>query len=156
MDKYALDELRTILFLDSNAEYVKIAARKITDYYRYSYRETYEGNRIDLDPESLYILDEIFHRIINIAEYIDGLSKTIVYYLSLIGFLLCFYNQIERLEEKKISDYKQVFLENGKIVFYRGHNNAEWRLIPSVLRGLNKTIVLNDDYYFKLLDNDGT
>lgn len=79
--------------------------------------------------------------------------KTKYYYLLLTAFVLYFNERKTIL--KKYHRYDEIKESNSSNTFYRGQTNSEWRITPSVLRGLEKNIIFDDNYYFMLLDKHG-
>jgi hypothetical protein len=82
---------------------------------------------------------------------VTALNRSIAYYLLKTAFVICYYHLVRAKEKTFLDSFKQLKDDKREGVYFRGQTNTEWRITPSILRNLNKSIVLDDNYYFKLL-----
>ena len=104
----------------------------------------------------------IFFPVEEIREYLSEkfvFDKTLTfiadrkkyYYLLKMAFFTGYRRLIKFKESQYISSFNDIIKEKRNNVYYRGQTNSDWRISPSVLRDLNKSVVFNDNYYFKIL-----
>lgn len=139
-DSYTINELFTIN--EFNEGLIAGAKRNILNYARESAPNIY-----DLE---VYIYDDI----IDTRAKQSRKTKLRLYYLLLIAFVNAFYQAVGVFREIEYDKFKPEELDSEGYYAYRGQSNAEWRISPSMLRGLNKDIAVDDNYYFYLLKED--
>ena len=148
---YNTERLKEIYANNDNQYLIEKAKNTIKEY-------SHERFNVGNDP--------LFFDTTGIALFIDGeqneeqrQSKTTVkirrYYLCFVAFVLAIYaSSIDYDENVELDLEKLKNNSSNNKLFYRGQHNYEWRISPSILRGLNKSMILNDDSYFNFLKDD--
>lgn len=81
--------------------------------------------------------------------------RKMYYYLLKIAFFVGYISSVERKEKLYISSFNEIESEKNDNIYYRGQIDSSWRISPSILRDFNKNVVLDDNYYFRLLSKTG-
>lgn len=151
LSNYSLDMLYTIYENESNREFIDIGTKDIK-YFIDVFNLTTTNN------ETVIIFkDEVLNLISQ--NYLNDrtFDKTRLYLLCKLGFVVAFYKRLENRLDSKTTVIKKLddLSEIKDYKYFRGQSNFNWKMSPSVLRDLNKKIIFDDNYYYKLLkDND--
>ena len=126
------------LLLECNYQYDFVEGNTIT---RFSFpREQLSSyiNNIDIDPHNVLF------------------KKKELYNLLKVAFVYYFANQKIMINNNRLERYEELHnRKENKRIYYRGQINIDWRIFPSLLRGLNKNVVIDDNSYFKMLSDAG-
>ena len=147
-DAYTIDQLEIITSQEKNVELVKKARLTIIEFIYSDYL---------FDKDSTYPKESI---VSFIEETLDKekrpkeIIKTKLYYLLFVAFIIAFYDEKPSYDEDLSIIDKTIKETGGKYHFYRGQHNYDWRLSPSILRGFDKSVVLDDNTYYALLMSD--
>lgn len=76
-----------------------------------------------------------------------------IYYLLKLSFFVAYKELINPREQKRLSSFDDITNDKRDNTYFRGQIDSEWRISPSIFRDLNKTVVFDDNYYYKLLKN---
>lgn len=142
IEQYTLVELKMLYDIEENKDSIHFS---IESFYQY-----YGLYQTDYRKDDFEIL------LTDIKQYIENReynSKTKLYYLLKLAFVISFYKRLEKRYKNTlitIKNYDEInsFFSNG---VFRGQSNFEYRISPSVLRNNSGNIYLDDNYYYKLL-----
>ena len=84
------------------------------------------------------------------GEMFEILKYSFVFKIYNTGFILWRDDEL-----KNSAKYDREFQKENNFVFYRGQASIEWLMAPSVIRGLNQNIILDDNGYYHLLKATG-
>lgn len=148
-ESYSVNSLKSITQEQSNVKYIN----KVKE----SFFEFLSTQDLLIDNTKVFVSKDRIIEYINSEEGKLSDTKTKLYYLLKLAFVVAFYQRLFERLDKKIDNIES--LEGVKNFedyhYFRGQTDFEWRMSPSILRNLKLDIVLDDNYYFKLLNEIG-
>lgn len=151
-NEYTIDLLLKVTSNENNKYYLDKAKNNLIESLNKKYYSD-DGALIWFDKEELIeYIEEINYREV---QKRDKQAKEKLYYISIVAFIICIYSpKIIIGEERQLSveSIKENFEEPN--IYYRGQNNSKWRISPSILRNLNRNIILDDNSYYVFLKED--
>ncbi len=144
-EEYSIINLKNIYNAPGNALLVIEAKDSLLNHIKHK--------ELIIENEGRFFLD--YEGISNYLFEKKG-TKLVLYNLLKLAYLKLFYNERIKYDSSEIDSVESLRRNNDKQMYYRGQNIFDWRLSPSVLRGLNKNIIFDDNYYHKLLKEDGS
>ena len=146
---YNTDELFIAFFDKSNYKYYDEAKSVI---YEHAILVNRTSNIFLYASE----VENYIHKVLDYYVFGDSVHlikhKRGVYYLLKLSVFLGYRRLIKPKEQKYVSSFDDVIKDKRNNTYYRGQIDSNWRISPSVLRDLNKSVVFDDNYYFRLLN----
>ena len=146
-DKYLLSDLELLINEPSNKELAILASNSLIDFL-----DVYQFEHAD---------KQRFVSINDLKWFVDfnqnEISKTKLYYLLKLSFIIGYYKRLETRYDGKIptiKDYEDIKQFDGKMIF-RGQTHFEYRISPSIFRNHKKNTFFNDNHYYKVLVEEG-
>lgn len=147
-ESYTLNVLMLSFSNESNKKQIEAATKSFISFL--------DNRRLEVEKTPLFIDKTEIIKYVNCQTSDKKYSeKTRLYYMFKLAFVIAFYQRLaERMNNKKDAIESLDDLKNlSYYQFFRGQADYEWRITPSLLRNLRMDIVLDDNYYFKLLDD---
>ena len=144
---FTLAELKSLWKNSSNLDYIRFAKSSLGDYLLESdalRKDNYWINRTRSELRTSFNASLVAQ---NQARF---------YYLLKLAFVIAFYQRLYARYESQPLDIKELedirILKNG--IYFRGQSNYKFRVSPSIIRNLNESVYLDDDYYYKVLKDE--
>ena len=146
-DDYELNELKFLCDIPENSVHIQSARSYLQDYLFES----------DVIRKSTGSRDKTRNELLeSFNKQMEEQEKACLYHLLKLAFVIAFYRRLDvRYDSKPLEISALEDLEHSrKGVYFRGQSNYMFRVSPSIIRNLNESVLLNDDYYHKILKDE--
>lgn len=147
-------ELFNFCSSEQNIFIIEESSKHFVDYLQNWKEEFY-----DVDLIQHIVVQTIFALKMKSKKEPSSLSiiqlKKVRYVLAIIAFSYYISKRINFDEYKELFDIKEFEHLSNSYVFYRGQQDCNWRMLPSVFRSIDNNVVFDNSYYKLLTCENG-